>query len=69
MNQAGRGELWFGEEVYHMFDFMGNGCDQAIALNKSRGVLQIYGAADAKVGKAKRDPEYLRDSVSNHTHY
>ena len=52
-----------------MFDFMGNGCEQVIALNKSRGVLQIYGAVDAKPQKAKRDPLYLRDSVANHTHY
>ncbi len=69
MNPQGRGELFFREEVYHMLDFMGNGCDQVIALNKNRGVLQIYGASDAKAKAARRDPEYLRNSVANHTHY
>lgn len=69
MTPEGRGELWFKEEAYHMFDFMGNGCEQVIALNKNTGVLQIYGSRDAKPKSVKRDPDYLRHSVANHTHY
>lgn len=69
MNSEGRGELWFKEEAYHMFDFMGNGCEQVIALNKNTGVLQIYGARDAKSKTVKRSPDYLRHSIANHTHY
>ncbi len=69
MMPDGRGELWFKEEVYHMFDFMGNGCEQVIALNKGTGVLQIYGARDAKPKTVKRDPDYLRHAIANHTHY
>lgn len=69
MNAEGRGEIMFKEEAYHMFDFMGNGCEQVISLNKNTGVLQIYGAADAKPKTLKRDPDYLRHSIANHSHY
>lgn len=69
MNPEGKGELFFKEEAYHMFDFMGNGCEQVIALNKGSGVLQVYGAADAKPRAIKRDPDYQRHSIANHTHY
>lgn len=69
MNSEGRGELWLKEEAYHMFDFMGNGCEQVIALNKGAGILQIYGARDAKPRNVKRDPDYLRHAIANHTHY
>jgi hypothetical protein len=69
MTPDGRGELWFKEEAYHMFDFMGNGCEQLIALNKNTGVLQVYGSRDAKPKSVTRDPDYLRHSIANHTHY
>ena len=69
MNAEGRGELFFKEEAYHMFDFMGNGCEQVIALNKGTGVLQVYGARDAKPKTVKRDADYLRHAIANHTHY
>ena len=52
-----------------MFDFIGNGAEQVVALNKGQGILQIYGYRDAPPGLARRESEYLRHHVANHTHY
>jgi len=71
MGRDGRGTLAFGEPVYHMFDFMGNGAEQVIALQNRQGILRVYGCRDARprASKLKRDADYLRDAVANHTHY
>lgn len=65
----GRGTLYFAQEVYHMFDFMGNGAEQVICINRGMGILQVYGYRNAPQRTAKRDSEYLRHSMVNHTHY
>lgn len=69
LNEYGMGSLFFAQEVYHMFDFMGNGAEQVIALNKGQGVLQVYGRKGVQPKRVTRDDEYLRHSVTNHTHY
>ena len=69
LDEYGMGTLFFAQEVYHMFDFVGNGAEQVIALNKSQGVLQIYGRKGVPSRPVKRDADYLRHSVANHTHY
>ena len=69
MGPDGKGTLAFGEPVYHMFDFLGNGSEQVIALRNRQGVLRVYGCRDSRPRPASRDPEYLRNAVANHTHY
>jgi hypothetical protein len=65
----GMGTLFFAQEVYHMFDFVANGADEVIALDKSQGILQVYGRRGVEARPARRDDDYLRHSVANHTHY
>ncbi|MDQ6699597.1 MAG: hypothetical protein M3Z36_05370 [Acidobacteriota bacterium] len=50
-----------------MFDFLGNGAEQAIAFDRT--VLRVYGFRNVKTKIVKRDSEYWRNSVANHTHY
>jgi hypothetical protein len=69
LDEHGMGTLFFAQEVYHMFDFIGNGAEQVIALNKEQGVLQVYGRKGAQPRSVRRDADYLRHSVANHTHY
>lgn len=66
MTPEGKGVLFFKQDVYHMFDFMGNGSDQVIARGNTS--LLVYGYRDAKPKAVKRDIGYLR-RVANHTHY
>jgi len=63
----GKGTLFFKETVYHMFDFLGNGAEQVVTWD--RNVMRVYGYKDVKPKVVKRDSEYLRNSVANHTHY
>jgi len=69
MDRNGEGIYCFPEDVYHMFDYFGEGAENIITREK--GVLRIYGCRYAKrdVKNAKRDIEYLRRKVVNHTHY
>ena len=69
LNDVGTGELYFPDTVFHMFDFMGQGAEEVITL--SQGRLSIYGSRSAiHSGKdSKKNPEYLRNTVVNHTHY
>jgi hypothetical protein len=67
LGDDGRGTLFFKEPVYHMFDFLGNGAEQVITFD--RNVLRVYGYRDVKAKAVKRDSEYLRNSIANHTHY
>jgi hypothetical protein len=64
-----RGTLYFPDPVYHMFDFLGDGAEEVITLDRDR--LRVYGFAGANAsGRPVRRPDdYLRDRVANHTHY
>ncbi|OQP45916.1 hypothetical protein A4D02_32475 [Niastella koreensis] len=69
INDQGKGELYFPDPVYHMFDFMGKGAEEVITL--SQGYLRVYGAKQAHYSNKdeKKDLLYLKNSVVNHTHY
>jgi hypothetical protein len=69
LNDAGTGELYFPDTVFHMFDFTGQGAEEVITLNQGR--LSVVGSRSAThSGKdLKKEVEYLRNSVVNHTHY
>jgi hypothetical protein len=66
----GTGTIAFPDEVFHMFDFMGTGNDQAITVGRN-GTVRVYGAKGAKPNPttAKSDPVFRAHNVSNHTHY
>ena len=66
----GTGTIAFPDEVFHMFDFMGTGNDQAITVNRN-GMVRVYGYKNAKPNPTaeKRDPVYRAHAISNHTHY
>lgn len=67
LDSTGKGTLFFPEEVYQMFDFIGNGGEQVICLDNASGVLRIYGNKEVRSrGTAKREEEYLRTRVANH---
>lgn len=65
----GRGQIYFPDPVFHMFDFVGDGAEEVITLD--RGRVRVYGfaGADANGPRVTRDLEYLRNRVANHTHY
>jgi hypothetical protein len=69
IRENGQGELYFPDPVYHMFDFMGQGAEEVITL--SRGKMRVYGYKDAVYTRRdlKKNPDYLKASVVNHTHY
>ena len=69
MRGDGRGELYFAEPVFHMFDFLGDRAEEVITLEG--GKLRVYGwrGAHHAAKPVARDPEYLRNTVVNHTHY
>ncbi|MEJ6982271.1 VCBS repeat-containing protein [Pedobacter sp. P351] len=68
MNENGKGEQYFGETVYHMFNFMGYQSEEVITLQN--GLLKIYGYKYADRKKtAKPNLNYLREVVVNHTYY
>ena len=66
LTRDGRALLSFRQDVYHMFDFMGNGSDQAIARGPSS--LLVYGYKHFRPRDVKRDTGY-RKMIANHTHY
>ncbi|MBK5290237.1 MAG: hypothetical protein JJE04_00900 [Acidobacteriia bacterium] len=66
LNEQGKGVLYFKQDVYHMFDFMGAGSEQVIA--RGGGSLLVYGYKHAKPKPVKRGYQYQR-KVANHTHY
>lgn len=69
LTEDGKGTLYFGEPVYHMFDFVGNGAEDVITLEGEQ--LRVYGYRDVVAGRAPltADAEYLKRAVANHTHY
>jgi hypothetical protein len=70
MDDAGKGKLYFGEPVYHMFDFAGGKAEEVITLQKDGGLLKVYGYKHADDNQLiKRDLEYLRNNIVNHTYY
>ena len=66
----GTGTIAFPDEVFHMFDFMGTGNDQAVTVSRN-GMVRIYADKDAKPNPTaeKSDPLYRAHSIANHTHY
>jgi len=58
--------LYFKQDAYHMFDFLGTGAEQVIARGGSS--LLIYGSPHAKPKPGKGDAAYWK-RVANHTHY
>lgn len=69
INEKGKGQLYFPDPVFHMFDFTGNGAEEVITLGS--GYLRVWGSKSAeKSGKdKKKDEMYLKNTVVNHTHY
>ena len=67
LEDDGLGTLYFKEPVYHMFDFLGNGAEQVVTWDRT--VLRVYGYKNVKPKVVKRDSEYIRNSIANHTHY
>jgi hypothetical protein len=69
LNDKGTGELYFPDMVFHQFDFLGQGAEEVITLAPGR--LSVYGSRTAKHSgqDQKKNLEYLRNSVVNHTHY
>ena len=69
LTDQGKGEIYFPDPVFHMFDFTGQGAEEVITL--SNGWLRVYGSATAKYSNKdrKKNKLYLKNSVVNHTHY
>lgn len=69
IDENGKGKLHFPDPVYHMFDFTGRGAEEVVTLNK--GVLRIYGSSKASFTNKdrKKNLDYLKSNVVNHTHY
>ena len=65
----GSGKIFFGEPVFHMFDYLGDGAEEVTTLE--RGMLRVYGysGANADGPRVPRDADYLRLRMANHTHY
>ena len=67
LTEEGKGVLYFKQDVYHMFDFMGLGSDQVIARGGTSLLIYGYKQVKPKTG-VKRDMNYLK-KIANHTHY
>jgi hypothetical protein len=63
----GRGKLYFTDDVYHGFDFERNGNFQVITLDRTK--LRVWGYKHAKARQPNNNPDFLRQTMSNHTHY
>jgi hypothetical protein len=63
----GRGQLYFPGNIYHGFDFERNGAFQVITLERTK--LKVWGYRHATARPANNDPDYLRHTMTNHTHY
>ena len=70
MTEEGKGKLYFGEPVYHMFDFIGSGAEEVITLEKNDALLKVYSYKYLKGDKEREKTiEYLRKDIANHTYY
>jgi hypothetical protein len=67
MTDEGKVVLYFKQDAYHLFDFMGTGAEQVIARGGT--TLQVYGSKRVrpKTG-VRRSVDYVK-RVANHTHY
>ena len=63
----GRGQLYFTGNVYHGFDFERNGAFQVITLDRTK--LRVWGYKHVKARQPNNDPDFLRHTMTNHTHY
>jgi hypothetical protein len=63
----GKGKLYFTGNVYHCFDFEKNGAAQVITLDHTK--LRVWGYKYVKSGKPNNDPDFIRHTITNHTHY
>ena len=63
----GRGKLYFTDDVYHGFDFERNGSFQVITLDRTR--LSVWGYKHVKPRQPSNNPDFLRQTMTNHTHY
>ena len=67
MQPDGRGKLCVRGNIYHCFDFERNGAAQVITLDGTK--LRVWGYKYAKQGKPNDDPDFLKETMTNHTHY
>ena len=67
MQPDGTGVLAFPEQIYHAFDFMRNGATQAVTLGG--GKVSVWGYTGVQARTPNDDPDYLRATMTNHTHY
>ena len=69
LNDQGKGEIYFPDPVFHMFDFTGQGAEEVVTL--SNGMLRVYGSAKARYTNKdrKKNKLYLKNTVVNHSHY
>lgn len=68
INEQGKGDLYFPDPVFHMFDFTGNGAEEVITLDGR--TLRVFGYKNPQVSQDKKsDLGYLKHKVVNHTHY
>lgn len=68
MQPDGTGTLAFPEPIYHAFDFARNGATQAVTLSRE-GRVGIWGYTDVAARTPNNDPDYVRETMTNHTHY
>lgn len=68
LNRQGKGEFYFPDEIYTMFDFQGDKGEEVITME--RDTIRIYGSPKANSSDPKfgRDVEYLRTKVVNIEH-
>ncbi len=67
MQPDGRGKLCVKGNIYHCFDFERNGAAQVITLDGTK--LRVWGNRDVTPSAPDNDPTFLRETMSNHTHY
>ncbi|MDR1672078.1 MAG: FG-GAP-like repeat-containing protein [Bacteroidales bacterium] len=63
----GKGKLCFTGNVYHCFDFERNGAAQVITLDRTK--LRVWGYKHVKSKQPDNNPDFLRRTMTNHTHY
>lgn len=67
MQPDGRGKLCVRGNIYHCLDFDRCGYDQVITLDGT--VLRVWGNRNARKGAPETNPDILKRTVANHTHY
>ncbi|MBP3331017.1 MAG: hypothetical protein J6K90_00420 [Tidjanibacter sp.] len=67
MQPDGRGKLCVRGNIYQCTDFERNGAAQVITLDGT--VLRVWGYKHVKAGEPNNDPDFLKETMANHTHY